>query len=109
MFILKKIENSINTIKHISDNSPEVQLILQKMAAQATALTDNPPKTTLELLTLEGIAAMSYFRYWYTLSLKWKGLNRKPIPQEWYQIGMLFLHRSLAGVKDGQDHGQKHD
>lgn len=85
--ILKKIENSVNTIKHISDNSPEVQLILQKMETQAAALKDNPPKTILELLTLEGIAAAAYFRYWYTLTLKWKGINRKPIPQEWYQIG----------------------
>lgn len=36
-------------------------------------------------------------------------MQRDKLPKEWYQIGMLFLHRSLAGVKDGQDHGQKHD
>lgn len=85
--ILKKIENSIQTIKQIASPSPLVEEILQKMAARAEELRKNPPKTTLELLTVEALAAMAYFRYWYTLSIKWKGLNRKPIPPEWYQIG----------------------
>jgi CRISPR-associated protein Cas1 len=85
--ILKKIENSIQTIRHIAQPSPLIDEILPKMIAKGEILKNNPPKTVAELLTLEGVAAMSYFRYWYTLSIKWKGLNRKPIPPEWYQIG----------------------
>ncbi|MFM9889019.1 MAG: CRISPR-associated endonuclease Cas1 [Rickettsiales bacterium] len=85
--IHNKIENGIQTIKHIAPSSQLVKEILQKMAVQAELLKCNPPKTTLELLTLEGLAAMAYFRYWYTLPIKWRGLNRKPIPPEWYQVG----------------------
>lgn len=85
--ILKKIENSYDTIKDISSNSPEAQLILKKIQAQATALKEKPPINLGSLLTVEGIAAAAYFRYWYTLSLKWKGINKKPIPQEWLKIG----------------------
>jgi CRISPR-associated endonuclease Cas1 len=85
--ILKKIENCHETIKRISDNSPEGELILQKIEAQILALKKNPPVNLNSLLAVEGIAAAAYFRYWYTLSLKWKGLGRKPVPQEWLRVG----------------------
>ena len=85
--ISNKIENSYETIKRISGNSPEAQLILQKIAAQGQALKKNPPVNINSLLAVEGIAAAAYFRYWYTLSLKWKGIGKKPIPQEWLRIG----------------------
>lgn len=85
--ISNKIENSHETIKQISGNSPEAQLILQKIDAQAVSLKKNPPVNFASLLTVEGIAAAAYFRYWYTLSLQWKGIGKKPIPQEWLRIG----------------------
>jgi len=85
--ILKKIENCHETIKRISDNSPEVELILQKIEAQIATLKKNLPENLSALLAVEGIAAAAYFRYWYTLSLKWKGIGRKPVPQEWLRIG----------------------
>ena len=85
--ILEKIKNSYKTIKHISDNSPEAQPMLEKIKEQADVLKKNPPDNLGSLLAVEGIAAAAYFRYWYTLSLKWRGLGRKPIPQEWERIG----------------------
>lgn len=85
--ILEKIKNSHDTIKQISGNSPEAQLILQKIDSQITSLTKKPPANVNELLNVEAIAAAAYFRYWYTLSLRWKGLGRKPIPPEWLRIG----------------------
>lgn len=85
--VREKIKNSYQTIKDISQNSPEAQPMLEKIKEQADALKKNPPDNLASLLAVEGIAAAAYFRYWYTLSLKWKGVGRKPIPQEWEKIG----------------------
>lgn len=85
--ILEKIKNSHEAIKQISDNSPQAQTILQKIDGQIVSLTKNPPASVGALLNVEAIAAAAYFRYWYTLSLRWKGLGRKPVPQEWLRIG----------------------
>ncbi len=85
--IHEKIKNSYDTIKQISANSQGAELILQKIDAQINSLEKNPPKNVNELLNVEAIAAAAYFRYWYTLSLRWKGLGKKPIPQEWLCIG----------------------
>ncbi len=85
--ILEKIQNSYETIKHISNNAPEAQPMLQKIKEQANALKKSPPGNLASLLAVEGIAAAAYFRYWYTLSLRWKGLGRKPVPEEWLRIG----------------------
>lgn len=85
--ILEKIKNSYETIERISDNSPEAQPMLEKIKEQADVLKNNPPDNLGSLLAVEGIAAAAYFRYWYMLSLKWRGLGRKPIPQEWEKIG----------------------
>lgn len=85
--ILQKIENCYDTIKHISGNSAEAQPILKKMQAQAATFKKKPPSNISTLLSTEGVAAMYYFQYWYSLPLKWKGLARKPIPPEWMRIG----------------------
>jgi hypothetical protein len=39
------------------------------------------------LLGIEGRAAYSYFTAWQSLPLKWKGLGRRPIPDDWHQVG----------------------
>lgn len=85
--VLEKIKYACETLKTISDDSSDAQPFIKKMKEQAVILKKNPPKTLRELLTLEGIAAAAYFRYWYTLPLRWRGVGRKPIPPEWNQIG----------------------
>lgn len=77
--ILEKVKNSYETIRHISDNSHEAQPMLERIKEQADVLKNNPPDNLGSLLAVEGIAAAAYFRYWYTLSLKWRGLGRKPM------------------------------
>jgi CRISPR-associated protein Cas1 len=85
--ILQKVKNSYDTIKRISDNLVVAQPMLKKIKEQITVLKKTPPDNLASLLAIEGIAAAAYFRYWYTLPLKWRGLGRKPIPQEWEKIG----------------------
>jgi CRISPR-associated endonuclease Cas1 len=36
---------------------------------------------------IEGRAAQAYFTAWRSIPLRWNGLGRKPIPDEWPQIG----------------------
>lgn len=96
--ILQKIENSYDTIKRMSGNSAEAQPILKKIQAQAAAFTKKPPANISALLSAEGLAAMYYFQYWNTLTLKWKGLGRKPIPPEWLRMGS----RRMAGGSRNQ-------
>jgi CRISPR-associated endonuclease Cas1 len=85
--IIQKINNSCETIKQVSNNDPEASDILEKMQEQVATLKTNKPSTSSDLLSLEGNAAATYFRHWYTYSLKWRGLNKKPIPPEWLTIG----------------------
>lgn len=85
--IIDKIKLSCLTIKALPNEAVENTTILQKMQAQIVSLEQNRPQTLGELLTAEAIAAAAYFRHWYTFSLKWRGVGRKPIPQEWGQIG----------------------
>jgi CRISPR-associated endonuclease Cas1 len=50
-------------------------------------LTTRPPQTLDGLRGIEGRVAQAYFSAWRALPLRWKGLNRKPIPDEWHRIG----------------------
>ena len=85
--ISQKIKNSYETIKYISENAPEAQLILQQLETQTKNIKNTPPIDVSSLLAVEGNAAATCFRYLYTLPLRWKGLGRKPIPPEWFSIG----------------------
>lgn len=85
--ISKKIENCHATIKKISGNSAEAKFNLQKIKEQGDVLNKKSRLNLPSLLAIEGNAAAAYFRYWYTLPLRWKGLSRKPIPEEWQRIG----------------------
>lgn len=85
--ILEKIKNACDTVRHIPGEAEATKLILQKMEEQAITLRKNPLDNVGSLLAVEGTAAAAYFRHWYTFSLKWRGINKKPVPQEWLQIG----------------------
>lgn len=76
--ILHKIQNSYETIKYISNNSEDGKSICEKIKIQEKILQTNPPSTISELMTIEAITAAAYFRYWYTLPIKWKGIGRNP-------------------------------
>jgi CRISPR-associated endonuclease Cas1 len=36
---------------------------------------------------IEGRVAQAYFTAWRSMPLRWKGLGRKPIPEDWHRIG----------------------
>lgn len=85
--ITEKINNCCETVKHFSEYSENAAQIIDKMQKQNKLLCKRNIINVSELLTIEGIAAAAYFRNWYYIPLKWKGVNRKPIPQEWLKMG----------------------
>ena len=95
--IQKKIENCRATILYISGGSQEAQPILDQLKKWETSLHDKPPPNLGGLLSIEGNAAQTYFRYWQMLPLRWKGTGKKPIPEEWLRT---------ASRLDGSDMNQ---
>jgi CRISPR-associated protein Cas1 len=59
----------------------------KKQERDLKEVSTKPPKSMSALLGLEGRAAQSYFAAWQALPLRWKGLTRGGIPDDWYRIG----------------------
>jgi CRISPR-associated endonuclease Cas1 len=62
-------------------------LATHKLKAELAALKQDPPPTIDRLLGVEGRAAYAYFDAWRTCPIRWKGIDRKPVPDDWHQIG----------------------
>jgi CRISP-associated protein Cas1 len=56
---------------------------------------DVMPATLEETRMIEGRAALAYFTHWQELTLHWKGTGRKPIPREWYRVGLRSSFNGL--------------
>jgi CRISPR-associated protein Cas1 len=63
------------------------ELAMRKLDMALEELHETPPMTIEALRLVEARAALAYFTSWQTLSLRWKGTGRHPIPQEWQMIG----------------------
>ncbi len=83
--IVEKTKNAYETLKYISNNSSEAQPILKRMKELESILRKSTNNLSA-LLSIEGNIAQTYFRYWHTLEIRWKGLTRKPIPPEWHKV-----------------------
>jgi CRISPR-associated endonuclease Cas1 len=46
-----------------------------------------PPQSIDALRGIEGRVAQAYFTSWRSIPLRWEGLGRKPIPEEWHYVG----------------------
>lgn len=85
--IRTKIANSILTLRECLPPSQRLHPSLQKLGQIVRELSSNPPKTISSLLGVEGNAAIAYFDAWQTIPIKWKGVGRRPIPNDWNQVG----------------------
>jgi CRISPR-associated endonuclease Cas1 len=85
--IRQKLLNCISTIEGISDGNAQALSTIKILNERAESIVKTPPTDTPSLLTIEAIAAAAYFRYWFHLPIKWRGLNKRPIPPEWNHIG----------------------
>jgi CRISPR-associated protein Cas1 len=85
--IKEKIANSIETLRHAFPRSAAIDAAMDKLAAELAMLKRVPPATVSQLMGVEGRVGYAYFNAWRTCSLKWKGTDRRPIPDDWHQIG----------------------
>jgi CRISPR-associated endonuclease Cas1 len=101
--ITKKIEASIATLEKTIRKSEAWEKAMQHAYSALTCLDKNPPKNITELRVLEANAAAAYFRAWQGIPIKWRGTSRRPIPENWKEIGQRTSIFHLAGNKNA-DH-----
>lgn len=75
-------------------SSPQVEEGILRLQRYRASLQEGFPVDVQELLLLEARAAFAYFAAWQSLSLRWQGTSRKPIPAEWRRMAS---RRSLLG------------
>lgn len=85
--VAEKIARSADTLRECMDPSPARDRALSELAASTEEMSRRPPKTMDALRGIEGRVAQAYFTAWRSMPLRWKGLGRKPIPEEWHRIG----------------------
>jgi CRISP-associated protein Cas1 len=52
------------------------------------------------LRALEANCAASYFRSWVGMPIKWRGISRRPIPDNWHSMGARSSPYHLAGNRN---------
>jgi CRISPR-associated protein Cas1 len=85
--VAEKIARSAETLIETMDPSPARERARAELAASAREMKSRPPQTMDTLRGIEGRTAQAYFTAWRAMPLRWKGLGRKPIPEEWHRIG----------------------
>jgi CRISP-associated protein Cas1 len=85
--IAEKIAACRETLAQVTEAGPASERALREIAESIRELTARPPPTLDGLRGPEGRVAQAYFMAWRSMPLRWKGLNRKPIPEEWLRIG----------------------
>jgi CRISPR-associated endonuclease Cas1 len=85
--IAEKIARSAETLTLHIESSPARQRALDELATSAQEMERRPPKSIDALRGIEGRVAQAYFTAWRSIPLRWEGLGRKPIPEEWHYVG----------------------
>ena len=85
--IAKKIENSILTLEKSIRRNGAWDKAMETAYTSLTKLHEGKIDSIITLMALEANAAAAYFRAWKGIQLDWRGLNRRPIPDHWFEIG----------------------
>lgn len=88
MLITKKLRNCIDTMHICLPSTRLVSEAKSKIKAHLVRLQGRTPKSLAELLAIEGNVAYAYFSAWQSIPITWSNTKRKPIPGDWYQIGL---------------------
>lgn len=86
--IRTKIKNCAITLNSVIPRSNSRKVALSKLKGYLAYLSSNKVTSISRLMGIEGGAALAYFSAWQGLPIKWKGTKRKPIPEDWYSIGL---------------------
>jgi CRISPR-associated endonuclease Cas1 len=85
--IRTKITNSIGTLRNAFPKSGNIDQAINKLENLIKLLKSKPPSNVSQLMGIEGRVGYAYFDAWRTYRIKWKGIDRHPIPDDWHQIG----------------------
>ena len=100
--ITEKIANSIDTLRQSFPNGPATEMVVGKLAYTLGEMKRRPPRMLSDLLGIEGRAGLAYFAGWQFYPLRWRGIGRHPIPEDWKRIG-----KRLSRVS-GRNHRNRH-
>src|SRR5258708_7720280 len=98
--IARKIEATIITLEKSIPRSDKWERAMKSAYAGLSRLEENPPENISELRALEANCAVSYFRSWVGIPIKWRGVTRRPIPDNWHSIGVRSSPYHLAGNRN---------
>jgi CRISPR-associated protein Cas1 len=98
--ITRKIEATIITLEKSIPRSDKWERAMRSAYAGLSRLEENPPENISELRVLEANCAASYFRSWVGMPIKWRGISRRPIPENWHSIGVRSSPYHLAGNRN---------
>lgn len=94
--IVEKIAASCKTLESTFPASETRQKAIAQIDIQARKLGMALEAVTLsKLFGIEGAVANAYFKVWPGLPLKWKGLSKRPIPDNWAET----ISRTMAWRK----------
>tara|TARA_B100000678_G_scaffold208294_1_gene175854 strand:+ start:9384 stop:10454 length:1071 start_codon:yes stop_codon:yes gene_type:complete len=82
--IRRKIISSIPTLEVYIPPSRSRDMALAKANAAIGRLESESFEDLNAIFAIEGECASAYFRAWHGLPVKWKGVARRPVPQEWH-------------------------
>jgi CRISPR/Cas system-associated endonuclease Cas1 len=91
--IRRKLQGSVVTLGFLP-RSTRVDIGIQRIQNLEGAVRSLPPNDVNELLMVEARAASAYFAAWQSLTIRWKGIGRRPIPPEWRRMP---IRQSLLG------------
>ena len=86
----RKIEATIITLEKSIPRSDKWERAMRSAYAGLSRLEENPPENISELRVLEANCAASSFRSWVGMPIKWRGISRRPIPDNWHSIGVRW-------------------
>src|SRR5947209_7357243 len=85
--ITRKIENSILTLEKLVRKTEAWNRAMEAAYSALTQLDARRPKSIVDLRVLEAGAAAAYFRAWKGTPIRWRNIRKRPIPEEWKEVG----------------------
>lgn len=98
--ITRKIENSILTLEKSVRKTPAWNKAMETAYSTLTKLDAREPRNIVELRAAEANAAAAYFRSWKGTPIRWRGTSRRPIPDNWREIGVRSSPFRRAGSRN---------
>ena len=100
-------DKALSTLVTMEEHLPRSRVwedALKNVTARTRGLERRQPRSIHELLGIEGAIANDYFRAWSGITLKWKALKQRPIPEDWHTYTSRSSLRERLRVNRGATH-----